>query len=534
MVTERSRIVLLLLCLIIVSLFFHLYHLQYGELSNDETNAATASVEFMHGFINPVFFGSLLIYDHPPIRILVNVPFILLFGTSEAVMRFPHALFGALATMIVYLIGRKAYGRKEAILACSLYAVSGVSAINNNMEGVGIYVFFTLLALYYLLLFLEDRESKSEARHLLLAVASLIVATYTYLEAVVFIIPVLYFAWRKKGSSILKDRGCRLAGLVYLSALVVYCVVWSIMPAVAYRLGYINKVSAGNFSHIADRASGVTIYNNTVDIFLQYVSYNSIFSVALLLVGITVGFYFLRGKREFVVNSLYLLPHIFVWAFLLRPIMYHALYDFPFLALLAAAGLGRLLDAIKDRPKFIRFGVVSGVVLSIILAGWHNYITFAYSPIRLGSKAAGYYVRTHSHDVTDQVFIYGTGSAAYYAGRLDKNNDIRRELGQELISDLDGLDRAIAKSENWTKVKYLIITQDNLVLWNYANKNYSLEAIVTVRGDPSLYILNTSKQTSSISPVVIISEQYEERYNKEFGHWRETLPWFLPMAQERL
>lgn len=85
-------------------------------------------------------------------------------------MRFPHALFGGLSTIIVYLIGRKAYGKKEALLSSGIYTVSGVSAINRQNQGVGIFVFFTLLALYYLYNFLEVQERKKEIRNFLLTV----------------------------------------------------------------------------------------------------------------------------------------------------------------------------------------------------------------------------------------------------------------------------------------------------------------------------------------------------------------------------
>lgn len=135
--TEDIRTTLLLVCMTLISLFFHLYNLGY-EFSNDETIVARTTVQFMHGFINPVFFGSIFIFEHPPIRVLVNVPFVLLFGTTEAVMRFPHALFGGMSTIIVYVIGRKAYGKKGALLSSGMYAVSGISAINRQNQGVGI------------------------------------------------------------------------------------------------------------------------------------------------------------------------------------------------------------------------------------------------------------------------------------------------------------------------------------------------------------------------------------------------------------
>lgn len=545
----NKRQVLLLSGITAVSLFFHFYNLGYGEFSNDETIAVTYSAYFMHGFDNPLFFGSLFIYPHPPVRILVNIPFMLLFSVSETVLRFPHALFGALTIIPLYLSGEKLYGRKAAILAGLLYAVSGVSAVNRQSQGVGIYVFFVLLAFYYLILFIEDKGDKSEAHHLLLVSLSLTIATFTYLEAIVFSAPVLYFILRKKRRGTLTDPSVRKAGLVYFAGLVIYALFWFIMPAVAYRLGYINTASSGNLEHIAKRASGLLTLN-IVPILIQYIKYNSVFGVTLLTGGITAGIYFLKWKQGFLINALYLLPHLLVWTFVLNPIIMHPMYDFPLVALLAAGGLGKLLDVLKHHRHLL--GIVQITIgLCLILSGWHHYVAHnqdaiefspknlvfwetTNSPIRLGTKGAGYYIRSHSQDITEQIFGYGTGSAGFYAGRLDKNNDIRKLLTTEEIKNVDDLSRSISQSQNWKNVRYIVMTVSNKVLWNYAQAHYALKAVVTVKGEPSLYIFDTREAPDVVAVDTIPLEKYEILYNQKYGHWRETVPWFLTMARERL
>lgn len=229
------------------------------------------------------------------------------------------------------------------------------------------------------------------------------------------------------------------------------------------------------------------------------------------------------------------------------------MYDFPLLALLSAPGLGIIYKLLGLKHKFAKKGLATTIILSLILSGWHNYIIHNQDVIQpstenlvvwvpssassinsLGSKAAGYFIRTHSQDVRERVFTFGTGSAAYYAGRLDKSSDLRSLLTQGQIHYPSDIAEAIKDSVDWKSVKYFIITQDNALLWDYVNKHYSLEAIVYVRTEPSLYIYNTSEQKISTPPIVLKSEIYEERYNQEFGHWQEALPWFLPLAQERL
>jgi len=540
------------LCIFALSLFFHLYKLGYGEFGNDETIITTASVWFLHGLINPLFFGSIFIFDHPPMMVLINVPFVLIFGTSEFLLRFPHAVFGAASTVLVYLVGKKLYNEKVAILAVALYMVSGISAVHRLAQGIGIYVFFTLLTFYYLISFLRDERGQDERFHLILASISLSIATYTYLEAILFLPALLYLIVRKKGLSALKDKNVLMAGSVYGSALVVFFLLWYGMPTVAKRLGYVSSsAEAGNLAHLLSRASGFGAFN-ALSIFKQYVSYNSIFYVALLLMGIVAGIYFSRQNWNFLANLIYVFPHLFVWTFLFKNMMMHPMYDVPFVALLAAAGLGKLFEVLSDSSR-LRWVLCIAIVLTLGLSGWHNYVLYNQDSIepsarnlvffapgprsrltRLGSKAAGYYVRKNSQDVTEQVFTYGSGSAAFYAGRLDRDHGIRRGLSQGNIRNSDTLAEAISLSESWPKVRYLIITKDCEILWDYAEARYSLEAIVYVEDKPSLYIFNATKSASSTSPQIIISEQCEKLYDQEYGHWRETIPWFLPMAQERL
>lgn len=537
--------ILLFLSIAAVTFFFHFYNLGYSELSNDETEAVIYSAYLAHGIDHPFLLGSLFIFSHPPVRILVNIPFMLLFGASETVMRFPHALFGALAIIPLYLIGERLYGKKEAMLACLFYAVSGVSAINNESQGVGIYLFFVLLALYYLVLFLNDKEPERESSHLLRASISLIIATYTYLEAVVFVLPILYFVIRKKGFSAWKEQTIRRAAMVYLAGVLVYFTFWWLMPNVAHRLGYINKSSGGNVFHIFDRFSELGSFNGLL-ILKQYIEYNSFFSVFLLILGITAGAYLLRKEEGFFVNSLYLLPHIFAWTFILRNIVMHPMYDFPLVALLAAAGLIKLLDILKNRAQLLRQGLMVTIALCLLLSAWHHYVAhnqdslefssdnFVFGqttnrPIRLGSKAAGYYIRTHSEDVTENVFD-GNGAISFYSGRLEKNRDLYNLLEEASEANNQTI---LSESPDWPNVRYVVI-KDNHELWDYAQTHFLLEAVVTLKEQPVLYIFNALQPPSRTAPELIVSEQYETQYDNTFTHWRQVAPWFLLRIQKRL
>jgi 4-amino-4-deoxy-L-arabinose transferase-like glycosyltransferase len=542
---------ILIVGLLFLSIFFHFYNLDY-EFNNDETIAAQYTVQFLHGLIKPIFFGSTFIYSHPPLRILVSFPLVLAFGLSETIMRFPHALFGSFSLVLVYVIGLKAFGIKEALLASALFAVSGVSAINRQAQGVGIYTFFVLLSLYYLLIFIKTQDQKVETRAYLILISSLVLATYTYLEAAFFFLPILYFAWQKKGMDLIKDKKFVIANSIFVGAVILYLIAWFLMPVLAHQLGYINSSAAGNLIHITDRVIGIAIYNNITDVIYQYISYNSIFSTLFLVLGIILALYFLRHHQTIKVIFIYLLPHFLIWTFFLSPIEMHPMYDLALLSLVAGAGLVKFLDLIYQKHQIASCVVIFLIIFGLFLSGWHNYVlnnqnrikpsitnlifwvpTRISSYLQLGSRSAGYFIRSNSIDINDQVFSYGTGSAWFYSGRLDNNHNIRYLLEQGAIENFIELEKIFSTSNDWKKVKYLIITEENKLLWSYSINHFSLEAIVTVNNEPSLYIFFITEDKTRSSPILLKSEEYDPIFNSKVKNWRDILPWFLPLSLER-
>lgn len=252
-------------------------------------------------------------------------------------------------------------------------------------------------------------------------------------------------------------------------------------------------------------------------------------------------------------NVWYVLPHLMVWTFLLKNIVFHVMYDFPLIALLTAAGLIALLGWLKTQKSVLKqVALVSGVIF-IALSGWHHYLAHNQDVIpfsreylvfgettnrshRNGAKTAGYYIRKHSHDVTEQIFEFSNVlNANYYAGRLDKNHQIRKGLADASIQTMADLEEAVSKSPNWQNVGYLVINKDNPLVWDYATQNYLLEAVITEKGQPEQYIFNARKTAdNNTSPVTMAAEQYDPQYNQEYTDWRKVIPWFLGSAEQRL
>ena len=534
----------------ILSGFFHFYNLGF-EYVGDETHVVTAAAQFLHGIISPKLFGSIFIFGHPPIRVLINIPFMLLFGTTEHVMRFPHALFGTLSTILVYLIGEKSFGRQQGIIAALLYAVSGVSAVNRQSQGVGVYTFLLLLALFYYLRYFDENSERKSNQFFLIATISLIIATYTYLEAVVFWVPIIAFLVLQQGRTIYQNKSILRTLFLYGFALGLYFFFWSYLPILAHQLGYVNKEISGNLPHILGRGSEIQFYNNIGEVFLQYVSYNSIFFVILLTAGLFAFLLLIRKTHSNWFCFFYGIPHFLVWAVLFQQIVMHPMYDMPFFTILAGAGLSEILKRVQF--SYFRTIFIGFLVGGIVLTGLHNFMVHNQHKLSTttdhfvfwlpsntsrypvsGAKAAGYYIRAHSQDINDRVFVSEAEAVNFYAGRLNVSNQIDRMLRNNEIENIKDLADAMADIDNWEKVKYLVITRDHELLWEYVTEAYPLNAVVFVDSEPKLYIFSANPFGANVDVEYLFAEQYEELFNRMYGTWQKIIPWFLPMVSERL
>lgn len=100
---------------------------------------------------------------HPPLPVWTDIALTTLFGVSNQSMRLTSILFSTLTVGLLYLLARRFFSVRVAWLSAILLAVSAyhirASQMNSTSDG-GMFTFFFLLTLHFVLCYFEKLESK--------------------------------------------------------------------------------------------------------------------------------------------------------------------------------------------------------------------------------------------------------------------------------------------------------------------------------------------------------------------------------------
>ena len=115
----RSRYLQLLLSLTLVGAILRFYNLGYNSLWLDEASTLTFAVKSMPEIWQATTGGEF----NPPLFYWIE-HLMLVFGNSEAVLRFIPALLGVLTIPLIYLAGKEFIDRNTGIIAAAAFAFS--------------------------------------------------------------------------------------------------------------------------------------------------------------------------------------------------------------------------------------------------------------------------------------------------------------------------------------------------------------------------------------------------------------------------
>jgi len=482
------------------SIFINYYRLGQGEFVGEDE--ALVMVKVARQFLWRVDIrnlGAILTSSHPPMRLLLPTPFAGLFGLSELWLRFPNALAGVLVCYWVYRLGRRAFSAPVGAIAATIVAPSGMSGVYRSANGIGIFTVFLLVALEYLLIFLDADSERSEGRSLIGVAVFLGLATLTFVEGIVFALPCAGTYWYKKRCA---KRYVWPATLIYSALVGLYSVGWMVAPRLISSIGGY-AVANSNAAHLWIRLQALGVFN--LDDFVnRTVGTNSIWLCILYVCCIPWG---VRrwGKKGWTMVC-YFLPHLFAWMFVLDNPCGHATYEMPLWALLSAIGAWSLYSHVM-RPQTLRALAVAMFVGMLLLAGWHTYVVFLQDRIaavpangiifkepgvaagaprftRLGQAAAGVYIREHADEDTMILSNFGDSLELYYAGRKSSHpslSDLLTAIGDPVrMRELD--------------IRYLVLRartiQEIVPSWRLVPA-----CVVTVDQNPTLRIYDLWQET---------------------------------------
>jgi hypothetical protein len=518
----------LLVIIIFISIFFHFYRLDLLEfVGEDEALVMNKIVRLLHWRTDVRNLGSLLTAAHPPLRYLVSLPFVYFFGATEFWLRFPHALAGVLAVYWIYRISSLVFGHRSGLLAALVLSVSSISAAYRSANGIGVFTLFVLVALECLIRSEHSNTPGNITKWLSFTSLSLGLATITFLEGVVFVLPVVYFIYKRK----LKWKIMVKPFVIYVFFAGGYLLIWNILPKILSILGFLPPVLGGNASHLIKRLSLLGDFN-LIDTIGAIIVTNSL---PMFLFFIGIGFIqkkYLWQKAR--IPILYFVPHVILWLFVFQNPCGHGAYVTPLLALLIGGGVSWLWTISNRQIGQLKLFTSVLFMGALILTGWQNYVLNLQSDIKptlrsliyfeesfmqepcgaprftfVGKAAAGLFVRENGRPTEQVLTDIGGNMELFYAGLPHTSAKIQ-DL-EQFLTDKDTMQ---------TMGIHFLVVQNN--------KDYSFTqsrvpaAIVSVRGHRTLYIYDLWEDHTH--PLVLEAEEMRNDFYEKFGFWTEIRP----------
>jgi len=173
-----------LLVVLLLSLFFRLYHLGGQSIWLDEA----LSIKFAKLKLLQIFF---LHDNNPPLYYTLLHWWIQLFGVSEFSVRLPSAIFGILSVLMMYKIGSMLFDVEAGRLSSFLLAISTFHIYySQEARTYSLSLFLTLLGMYFFLKAIENMSHKNVIGYVLSSVMLL----YSHIYGLfIIIVQNLYF-----------------------------------------------------------------------------------------------------------------------------------------------------------------------------------------------------------------------------------------------------------------------------------------------------------------------------------------------------
>lgn len=312
------------------------------------------------------------------------------FGNSDLALRFSSVIFSCLSIFFLYVLGKKVFSEKTAVLAAALLAISPYHIFySQELRPYAAGCFFTMVLLY---LFLRAAET-NKAKYWIFYSAACIVTIYFQAFSLITVCAVFLFfflGWRKDIPAVKRFLAANLAVL-----LVCLPVAINLYSALSFNFSHSVNPTVSEFPNWADEA-----------ISFKYL----LFTLKNFSIGYNVDFY--------------------SWAGFLSTAVYFLLF------------LSGMVYYRKDRRLWLLFVCLSAPVMALFIASAlktcyaYRYFAAVY-PVYVLIAAAGA-TRTKALLITAllaAVFNYA-GLSNYYANSWPDKNQYAGEVAKQDIRPL--------------------------------------------------------------------------------------------------
>jgi len=479
------------------------------------------------------------------IVILLQVPFVLIFGVSELASRMPSAIVTILQLIILYKIGKLFLNKTGVNILLIIYAVSGAVGLFKSSINVGMYILFILIAFYNLELFLYSKniDERGKISNLMLGLISLTFALISVPDAYLFIpffTVIILINIKKIGA---KKLIISLAAPLALFAIFIY--LQFMLPR------KLTGANAAAYTHFLGRKSGLELVFNIRELVFGYITNYSVYFIILFLISlVSIIILLILKKIKFpglLIRMIFLFfVHFFVWMFLTKLENGHTMNSYPVFMCITAFGLQSLYDLFNKNnqvkvnlKKCFRNIMVCLFGILIILNFYHTFTIFnnlaldksdyplIYNPGRIpagynaahkvGIKSAAYLLRQRKEGNERLVSDKGVAFNFIYMGGdfapLAANNAIELMIAdQDIVKDYDV--RFIGISPDFGNSKYLEFIDSQ-----------GFDKIIIFKNSKELYYIYDIKNKNGLIEK-IDRDEYDEKYAEDFYSVDTAIPYF--------
>lgn len=397
----------------IASIALRFYGINRPDFYFDEAIQAMS----MKDFIATGDFSYLYLFGHPPLFMAALIMPALIFGVNEFSYRISEAIFGTLSVFVVYFLARMWYGRKQAMLASTLFSFAPLTVIYSRLGfGYSMSMFFTacsILSIEYLM------SNKLEKKHEIAVIfASGIFIGLTFLTRYNSL-PIFFLYWLFVLSySFFKERAKLKKYLHYL--LMLHAIALAFFILVVLALGGMPRLiyTVQNFLFVIQQQS--TELRNPFYYHIA-VLFDGISPFLYVLLPFAIIYLLLHKNRTrvdmmlaFIVLAFFILVTIQA-----RRFSRHQLVIYPLLIIL----LSRFILAISSHLKKAQAMAFSGIIIIGTLA-WAIFIIYQANDFNTWTEVGNYIEKNYD------------SSVKVHSGYI-RNRQIKTHIGREIVSSLD-------------------------------------------------------------------------------------------------
>lgn len=535
-------ILLFILCSFLV--FYNLGSIEFwGE---DEAQTLLCSSRFILGLQSGSIDNLTAIYRNATFAsvMLIQVPFIFIFGASELAARFPSAIMVLLTFIVMSRLSKLFLDKKTTNLVMLIFTVSGVAGLFRSAIGVIFYIFFILLGFYFIEKFLYHKEEnlRYKTKDIVLGLASatlsLVFVPDAYFFIPFFIIIILIN---------IKKIGIKKLLISLISPIIIFA-------SFVYLQFFNSKRLTGSYGevyeHFLGRREALTFVFNIKSFVLGFITSYSIFLLTLFfssIIFVAILAIMKKIKIPGILIRLVLLfsVHGFIWMFLTQKENGHLMNAFPVFIFITAFAIKCLFDLISESNMDFNVKKISKSIFAVflscffILSLYHSYVQYNdislykdkyplfYNPGKLpagyisghkvGIKSAAYLLRKELNPNEYLVSDKGTAFSFFYMG------------GEQVVYSASNAIEYMRAGEdvyNNYRIRFIGISPDfqNREYLEYIDSQGFNKITITLHEKEIYYVydilLKENKNT------VIERDEYDREFLREYGWPQKAFSFF--------